>query len=657
MTMSKTIYILSFLTFFCIFNLHARSALFSDTALLAQAKQPAGNDALMHYAAADTIELDQIVVTASKIPLSLRESTKPVLIIDRRQIEQNGSRNLGQLLNQQSGIRINDAFGSPANAQTLFMQGASGPYTLILVNGQPISDPSGTGGTYDLRLLPMNNIERIEILNGSQSTLYGTDAIAGVVNILTRSGDDGLVNARGQLSYGSHNSFDGHFALNGTVDRKHSYTLNYQRQASDGFSAAAKPNGAGTFGDDGFNSNSFFGKSDISVTDEFEVSPFFHYNTFDGDFDAGAFQDADNRFSLNMLHTGLQTAFRRDRLNIHGSYSLTSTERTFSDQFGDSSFEGVFHNSDVFGSYAFRPWLSVLGGFHFQQSNIPASGEADELSAQISSPYATMIVKGVHGLSAELGYRANIHSEYGYNGTYSFAPAYQLLENVTLFGSLTTGFKVPTLSELFGPFGANPELDPETSRYVSFGLETFLLQQSLKLRAQYFNREIDDVIVFTFFDGFVNRDRQSDYGVELYANWLASGRIRVSGHYNYTDGELITTDDAGEEMRQNNLLRRPAHNMGLQVGVNVTEQLFLRLDGEYNSTRNDLFFNPENSFIGEEVSLDSYTLINLYAEYQFPELRAVVFADLRNVFDTDFTEIYGFNTAGFTAKGGFRFQF
>ncbi len=655
--MSKSIHLLSFLTVFCLFNLHAASALLADTATLVQARQPAGDDALLHYAAADTIELEQIVVTASKIPLSLRESTKPVLIIDRRQIEQNGSRNLGQLLNQQSGIRINDAFGSPANAQTLFMQGASGPSTLILVNGQPISDPSGTGGTYDLRLLPVNNIERIEILNGSQSTLYGTDAIAGVVNILTRSGDEGPVNARGQLSYGSYNSFDGLLSVNGTVDRRHSYTLNYQRRSSDGFSAAAKPNGSDTFGDDGFNSNSFFGKADISVTDEFEVSPFYHYNAFDGDFDAGAFQDADNTFSLNMFHTGLQAAFRRDRLNIHGSYSLTSTERTFSDQFGGSSFEGVFHNSDLFGSYAARPWLSVLGGFNFQQSSIPASGDADELSAQISSPYATMIVKGVHGLSAELGYRANIHSEYGYNGTYSFAPAYHISENVKLFGSLTTGFKVPTLNELFGPFGANPELDPESSRYVSFGLETFLLEQSMKLRAQYFNREIDDVIVFTFFDGFVNRDRQSDYGVELYANWLASGRIKVSGHYNYTDGELITTDEAGEELRQNNLLRRPAHNVGLQVGVNVTEQLFIRLDGEYNSSRTDLFFNPDNNFTSEEVNLDPYTLINLYTEYHFPEFRAIIFADFRNVLDSSFTEIYGFNTAGFTLEGGFRFQF
>ena len=496
--------------------------------------------------------------------------------------------------------------------------------------------------------------KRIEILQGSQSTLYGPDTIAGVVNILTRSGDEGPVNGSGQLSYGSYHSFQASAAVNGTIDRKQSYTLNFNRESSDGFSAAADPNNTGTFGDDGFRSSSFYGKADIGVTDGLTVSPFFHYNDFEGDYDAGAFQDAENAYSLKMFNTGLQTAFRRDKLNVNGGYNLTSTERSFSDQFGDSSFEGVFHNADLFGSYAISPWLTVLGGFHFQQSIIPASGGMEELSARIASPYATLYVKGLHGFSAELGYRLNSHSEYGNNATYSFAPSYHLTKDIKLFGSLTTGFKVPTLNELFGPFGANPELDPETSRYVSVGLETYLLQQSLKLRAQYFSREIDDVIVYTFTEGFINRDRQNDSGMELSANWIAASSIRIGGYYNYTDGELITIDDSGEEVRRNNLLRRPAHSFGLRVGINVTDHLLVRIDGEFNGERTDLFFNPENSFAGEEVTLDPYMLVNLYTEYRFSALRAAVFADIRNLLDAGFTEVYGFNTAGFTIKGGVR---
>lgn len=389
--------------------------------------------------------------------------------------------------------------------------------------------------------------------------------------------------------------------MNGTIDRKHTYTLNFNRESSDGFSAAADPDNTGTFGDDGFRSNSFYGKADVSVTDGLTVSPFFHHNDFDGDYDAGAFQDADNTYSLNIINTGFQAALRTGKPNINGGYNLTSTERSFSDQFGDSSFEGVFHNADLFGSYVISPWLSMLAGFHYRQSIIPASGGTEELSARIAGPYATLYIKRLHGFSAELGYRLNSHSEYGNNATYSFAPSYHATESAKLFGSVTTGFKVPTLNELFGPFGANPELDPETSRYVSVGVETYLLQQSLKLRAQYFSREIDDVIVYTFTEGFINRDRQNDSGMELSANWITTSTIRIGGHYNYTDGELITVDNSGEE-----------------------------------------------------VTLDPYTLVNLYGEYRFPKLRAAVFADVRNLLDTGFTEVYGFKTAGFNIKGGLR---
>ena len=125
-----------------------------------------------------------------------RETTKPVIMITRAEIEQNSGRDLSQILNQQSGIRVNDSYGAPSNSRILYMQGAAAQNTLILIDGLPISDPSGVGGLFDLRLLPTNNLERIEVIKGSQSTLYGTDAIAGVVNLITRSGSDEIVRVR-----------------------------------------------------------------------------------------------------------------------------------------------------------------------------------------------------------------------------------------------------------------------------------------------------------------------------------------------------------------------------------------------------------------------------------------------------------------------------
>jgi vitamin B12 transporter len=605
----------------------------------------------------DTLELDRIVITASKIPLSQRETTKPVIIIDHQQIEQSGSRNIGQLLNSQSGIRVNDSFGSPANPQILFLQGAGAQYTLILVDGLAISDPSGTGGVFDLRSLPLNNVEQIEILKGSQSTLYGSDAVAGVINIITKSGDEGLINGSGEISYGSYNSFHGSAGIGGTVNENVRYTLNVKRESSDGFSAAADPDNTGTFGDDGFLSTSFYGKLDIKPVESLTVSPFLNVNDFEGDYDDGAFQDADNEFMLRMFNPGIQFNFIGENLSIYGGYNYTQTDRSFISQFGENNFEGRFNNADFYGTYQLSNTFQVLAGINYQDAVMPGNDDLERFDSQTTSPYATFFIKDWNGFSTELGYRLNSHSEYGSNSTYSFAPAYNITDNFKLFGSVTTGFKAPTLSDLFGPFGANPDLDPQTSRYISGGIETYLLDRSLKLSAQYFSREINDLITYTFDLGFINRDRQNDSGIEVTADWIAGQSVRLGAHYNYVTGELITLDEDGSKLRQNNLTRRPPHSVGANLSVTISENLQMRVDGEYNSERTDLFFNPENNFAEEEVTLDAYTLIHLYAGYSFFNNQVTLFTDIRNLFNADFTEIYGFNTAGFTIKGGLRLNF
>jgi len=608
-------------------------------------------------ATSDSLRLDQIVITASKIPLTQRETTKPVLVIDRQEIEQNGSRNLGQLLNQQSGIRVNDSFGSPANPQILYMQGASAQYTLVLIDGLAVNDPSGSGGTFDLRLLPLNNIERIEILKGSHSTLYGTDAIAGVVNIITKSGSEDVLAGSSQISYGSFNTFQGSIGLNGSMNEHVGYTFNYKRESSDGISAAADLSNTGTFGEDGFNSSSFYGKIEINPLDGLMVSPFLNLNEFDGDYDGGSFQDTDNTFFLKMFNPGIQLKFSKNSLNLNGGYNFTRTERSFVSQFGEDDFEGRFQNIDLFADYNLSNNTKMLVGINYQDSAIPDIGSSDDLNTQITSPYATLILNDLNGFSTELGLRFNNHSEYGSNSTYSIAPTYNVKENVKLYGSITTGFKVPTLSELFGPFGANPDLNPQTSQYLNLGVETYLLQQSLKIDLMYFTREIDNLIVFTFSEGFINRDRQNDNGFELSGNWIANHAVQVGTYYNYVSGEITTFDASGQRVQRDNLIRRPTHSIGVNMGINVTDKFLVRIDGEFNGERTDLFFNPENNFASEEVILDSYTLVNLYAEYKLLNSQFTFFSEIRNLFDTDFTEIYGFNTAGISVKGGLRFTF
>ncbi|TVR19604.1 MAG: TonB-dependent receptor [Balneolaceae bacterium] len=606
-------------------------------------------------AAADTLKLDQIVITASKIPLSERETTKPVIIITRAEIERNSGRDLSQILNQQSGIRVNDAYGAPSNSRILYLQGAAAQNTLILVDGLPISDPSGVGGLFDLRLLPTNNLERIEVIKGSQSTLYGTDAIAGVVNLITRTGGDAPFQAAGRLSYGTYNTFNSTLGVNGTAGNRIRYTLNYNRESSDGFSAARNPGGLDPFGNDGYELHSFFGRTDILISDNFSISPFLNFSLNEGDYDAGSFADADNFYTLELVNPGIQARYSGNSFRFNAGYNYSRTSRSFDSQFGFDEFEGRFHNADIFSNYSITDNLKLLAGFNFQQFSIPASQDLPERDATITSPYATFYFRDLGGFSAELGYRLNNHTEYGNNSTFSFAPAYMVNDQLKLYGSVSTGFKAPTLDELFGPFGANPDLDPQKSLYYNAGFELYLLDQSLKLTAQYFNREIDDLIVFSAM-GYLNRDRQNDYGVELTADWLINSRVTAGAWYNFLDGEITNFFEDGTEAVVSNLIRRPKHSVGMNLGVSVTDRLFIRADGEYNGERQDLFFNPANNFAQEDVTLDAYTLINLYAEYAMMNRSFTLFGDIKNLLNTDFTEVYGFNTTGFAVKAGVRFS-
>jgi vitamin B12 transporter len=606
----------------------------------------------------DTLQLDDIIITATKIPVSMRETARPVLMIDRQEIEQSSGRDLSQLLNQQSGIRVNNVQGTPSGNQSLFLQGAGGEYALILIDGMPVRDPSGVGGVIDMRLLPKHQIERVEVLKGNQSALYGTDAVAGVINIISKSSSEKKFESNGTVSYGSYNSFNGSVGVNGSLNDRVSYRLNTSRESSEGISAAADPTGEDNFESDGFSHQSFYGGIDFKPFNRFTISSSLHYSDYDGDYDADAFLDAPNSFQIKMFNPSLQARFQSERFTVNSSYNYSKTDRLFSHQFGEDEYEGRFHNLDNFTTYRLNNYLNLLGGLNYQTGEMPSlvEGENSHRTSFIS-PYATILVRNLYGLSAEIGYRLNSHSEYGENSSFNFSPSYRLAENTKLFASYGTGFKAPTLNELFGPFGPNPDLEPEKSSEYRFGIESYFMDQSLKLSAHYFNREIENLIVFTFDPGYINRDREKTEGFDVNADWLISRNAKLGLYYNYLTGETITLDDAGNQVTSDGLIRKPANQIGFHASYRFSDAIFMKIDGEMTGERTDLFFNPENNFAAEEVSLDSFFLLNLYAEYSLLNQQLVLFVTIRNLLNTEFTEVYGFNTMGIHGNGGVRFRF
>lgn len=606
---------------------------------------------------ADTLQLDDIIVTGTKLPVSLKETIRPVTIITRNQIEQSSSTDLSHILHNQSGIRVNNSQSSPGENRSLSIQGAGGEYTLILIDGVAVSDPSGVGGAIDLRLLSLNNIERIEVLKGNQSALYGSDAVAGVINIITRKQAESSIKPTGTIEYGAYNSFRGSASVSGSIRDMAAYSIGYNRESSDGISAARSPDASTTFGKDGFSRDSFYGNVSLFPVSSLEIRPFITYSSFDGDFDAGSFLDASNTFSIEMINPGVQTNYSSGNVRAQATYQFTKTDRLFTTGFGENVFEGEFQNLDTFLSFQFNESVNILGGLNLQDATIPGDSESgiSESNASFLSPYATLLISTETGFETEAGFRINNHSEFGANTTFNVAPGYRISDSMKIFASAGSAFRAPTLSQLFGQFGANPDLEPETSTNYQGGVEAFFNDRRTKVELIYFRRKIENLIAFGA-DGFVNRDQENVSGIELSVNWIISGNLTLGTFYNYLDGETVTLDGSGSVLFEDDLLRKPKHNFGLNASYRFNNRLQLKADAEYSSDRKDLFFNPENNFSSEEVTLDSYFLANVYAEYGAFNNQFVLFTTVRNIFDSDFSEVYGFNTLGVHARAGVRFS-
>lgn len=604
----------------------------------------------------DTLQLEDIIITASKLPVSLKETIRPVIVIDQQQIEQSTSGDISQLLHQQSGIRVNNSQSSQGENRSLFLQGAGGEYTLILIDGVAVNDPSGVGGAIDLRLLPLHNIERIEILKGNQSTLYGTDAVAGVINIITKNRSESIINPSGTIEYGAYNSFRGAISVSGNINEKVTYSGGYNREMSDGISAAKSPEGEAPFQKDGFDSNSVYGNVTISPFQRFSIKPFITYSDFSGDYDAGAFQDADNDFSIEMINPGVQGMFESEKVNVQATYQFTKTDRVFTSEYGENMFEGEFQNTDAFITYSPSYQWKFLGGINIQDATIPEDVQLElpQASASFSSPYGKVQFESKSGFMAEAGFRLNNHSEYGTNATYNVAPGFQVSESIKLFASAGSAFRAPTLSQLFGQFGANPDLEPETSVNYQAGAEVYFSENRVKVEMNYFRRDIENLIAYGQ-EGYLNRDEQNVSGAELSTNWVVNPNVQLGFFYNYVTGETITLDENGETVSDTELLRKPTHNLGMNVSYNFNNGLRLKADVEHAGERNDLFFNPE-TFVSESVTLDSYLLANIYAGYGFFDNQFTIFTTVRNIFNADFSEVYGYNTLGLHAKAGVRFS-
>jgi vitamin B12 transporter len=596
--------------------------------------------------------LDQAVVTATKYPVKLSETGKVLSIISRQQVERSAGKDLSQLLTEQTGILVNGAYSNPGKDKSTYTLGASNDYTLILVDGLPITDPSGIGGALDLRLFPMDQIDHIEILKGSQSTLYGSDAVAGVINIITRNNKDKKINLQGGLSYGTYSTFNGNAYLSGHL-KFLDYNVGYSYTSTAGFSEATDTTGKANFDKDGFLRQNVQAKLTFHAGSKLDIAPFYRYAYFDGEYDADAFIDANNRFTYLLNNPGIMASLKLPKGSLIANYSYTYAERNYFSDYGPLIYKGRFNTADIYYNQSFNYGLKLLAGVNYQgYALLDTSLSPKNPATNITSPYASLYFQSKFGLSAEIGGRYNYHSKYGGTFTYSINTSYLIDQRVKLFLDFSTGFKAPTVTQLFGSFGANPLLRPETSVNFQGGIQLSTMDKALDVSAMAFIRNIKDLITYTN-NMYTNINEQDDWGAELEANYSPTNKLRIRASWAYVTGEM-KLNLGGKDSSFYNLLRKPKNTVNLSAGLQLTKKFFVSASFQWLSERQDIYYQPYAPYGIIPVTLASYGLLNAYAEYKFMSSRFVIFADAKNITDTHFTEVYGYNTIGFTFTGGIR---
>ena len=617
--------------------------------------------------------LDEVVVTATKFPIKQSQTGKVVTVIDQETLQRNTGKTLTGILNYQAGIYINGANNALGTNQDIYFRGAATGNTLILMDGVPVGDPSQINNSFDLNNINPAQIERIEILKGAQSTLWGSDAVAGVINIITKKGGLNKISPTASISYGSYNTFRGSAGINGKLN-KFTYNLTYNHTDSKGFSTAYDSTGNNGFIKDGFKQDNFQANIGYQFTEKLAVSATSNYGKYKNDLAAGAFTDDKDYTSSNTsfinsialvykLKTG-SLYFTNTYINAQRQLKNDTTSAAGNGNYYRGNFKGRSYVAELFGNVALSNKFSLTGGVQRMAQNTDQNNAGyirdydyryssvlgkDSARSTNYSVYASLLLLNVNGFNAEAGVRYNNHSIYGSNATYSFNPSYNIDENTKVFVNISSAYKVPSLYQLYSEYG-NKNLQPEESNNYELGVQSFSNNKHNSLRIVAFKRNIRHVIIFysdplTYASKYINRDKQNDYGFELESTTAIDKIGNWVNNFTYVDGE-----GKNDSVKVKNFYRRPNFTFNSTLTLQPAKGLTImpsfrfvgsRLKGEYDA--------------GPALMPQYYT-VDFYTGYNFTkQLRA--FVDLRNITNQQYFDIVGYNSRGFNLMAGVSITF
>jgi len=606
--------------------------------------------------------LPPVVVSATLVPTPQSQLGSSVTVIDAEQIQQKQNRTLPDILNDVPGLNVVQT-GSPGGTTAVFIRGTNANHTKIYIDGIDVGDPSASNGAFDFSQILASDIDRIEVLRGPQSGLYGSDAIGGVISITTRAGS-GPPHVHTMVEGGSFTTFNQAVGASGSLGRfsynfdvSHYHTGDTMVTPSDLVVSGRQAN------PDYYDNKTFATKLGLQVADNFDIGATVRYDdtslqSTSDDF-LGPEAVPSNSINHEVFTRGFAHLVLFDGLFDQTlGFAYTHYHRNFFDPnpntlaFGNdpSSLNGGRAKLDWRGTVKLMQGEVLVLGAEHQYDNL---SDSPALTAHIDNNAGFIELQSNIGdrffNAASVRYDSN--SQFGQRTTFRVAPAVLIPETGSkLKGSVGTGFKAPTLDQLYDSFPAfgffaNPNLKPETSLGWDAGFEQSLWDKQVEFGGTYFHNDISNLIqINDTFTTFINIGQATTYGAETFLIYRPWQTVTLRADYIYTL--------ANDEVNHAELLRRPKHKASLNASWQATDALSLSATVLYKGEWADI-----NRF-GRVSGLRAppYTLINLAATYDLGH-GVSLFGRINNLLDRDYQDPIGFQHQGLGVFGGVKVAF
>jgi len=593
-------------------------------------------------------DLGEVIVSATKTEQYQAEVGSSTTVITAQDLKKNGKRTVLEVLRDVPGVSVMQC-GNLGGSTSIYLRGSKPGHTLVMIDGVEVNDPMATGRSFNFAHLLIDNIERIEVVRGPQSTLYGSDAIGGVINVITKKGK-GKPEWEALFEGGSDNTFKETLGFSGSSD-KLNYSLSLLRLDSDGISAAA-----GGSEDDGYENTTFSTRLGYEVSENSNLDFVLRYIDAKYDYDDGANQDDPNKVGWWENIMG-KVAFNQAVNSIWDhklSFSYSKTKRMYRDDPDSVDTSDNTHNWYIGDNKKFEwqhnispvDWNTTTCGFEYEEERGFSDGynwgstRFDRKTVDNKAYYLQNQLKLWEKFFTTIGLRVDDHELFGTETTYKISSAYFIPKTGTRFkANWGTGFKAPSLYQLYSTSYGNTALNPDESESYDFGFEQSLLDDKISFEATYFHNDFKNMVDWDS-GKYKNIDNAVTKGVETGLTFKLIESLTMAVNYTYLD-----TEDKDTGLK---LARRPKSQAGININWAFSEKGNLNLSASCVGSRwSD---NANTQRLKQYDKVDLSMLYDLTDNFQ-------IFARAENLFDENYQEVYGYATPGASFYAGVKATF